>query len=96
MLSIPILLFMSQQCQSDKANPPIPTSANYEDLVDLFKEWAKDFEGFKTEIFPNVVFEDAPEPFDDIPVEARHDYPKVNRDDRMIPKGESPTAHSSE
>ncbi len=60
------------------------------------KEWAKDFEGFKTEIFPDVVFEDAPEPFDDIPVEARHDYPKVNRDDRTIPKGECPTGHSSE
>jgi epoxyqueuosine reductase len=45
------------------------------------KEWARDFEGFKTKIFPDVVFEDAPPPFDEIPAHLRHEYPKLNRDE---------------
>lgn len=43
------------------------------------KEWARDFEGFKTRKFPEVIFEDAPPPFDEIPPDKRHDYPKLNR-----------------
>ena len=36
------------------------------------KEWAKDFEGFKTSIFPEVVMEEPPEPYDG--VEKKHWY----------------------
>ena len=43
------------------------------------KEWARDFEGFQTKKFPEVVFEDAPLPFDEIPKEKKHYYPKINR-----------------
>lgn len=44
------------------------------------KEWARDFEGHETKIFPEVIFDDAPPPYDQIPLEKRHDYPKLNRD----------------
>lgn len=42
------------------------------------KEWAKDFEGFETRLFPEVVFEDPP-PAVDPPAERRHVYPKLER-----------------
>jgi ferredoxin len=41
------------------------------------KEWAKDFDGFETKLFPDVVFKDPPLPVDpDIP---KHWYPHINR-----------------
>lgn len=43
------------------------------------KEWAKDFEGFETKLFPKVIMEDPPSPADTIPAEKRHEYPHVNR-----------------
>lgn len=42
------------------------------------KEWAKDFEGHKTKLFPEVIMEDPPDPAD-IDSELRHAYPKLNR-----------------
>ncbi|MBK9733095.1 MAG: hypothetical protein IPO83_17725 [Chitinophagaceae bacterium] len=44
------------------------------------KEWAKDFEGFETKLFPKVIMKDPPPPADDIPVEKRHEYPRVKRE----------------
>ena len=44
------------------------------------KEWARDFEGFKTEIFPNVIMETPPPAYDGMPASERHRYPKVNRE----------------
>ena len=43
------------------------------------KEWARDFEGFQTKKFPEVIFKDAPPPFDKIPEEKKHYYPKIKR-----------------
>ena len=43
------------------------------------KEWARDFEGFATKLFPEVVFHDPP-PAVDPPAERRHAYPKIKRD----------------
>lgn len=42
------------------------------------KEWAKDFEGAKTKLFPAVAMKDPPAPTD--PVTAKHWYPHVNRE----------------
>jgi ferredoxin len=42
------------------------------------KEWARDFEGFKTKLFPMVVMNDPPAPVDG-PPEQRHSYPRINR-----------------
>lgn len=44
------------------------------------KEWARDFEGHETKLFPLVVLNDPPDPFDGIPEERRHHYPKLARD----------------
>tara|TARA_B100000508_G_scaffold141071_1_gene145903 strand:- start:4148 stop:5095 length:948 start_codon:yes stop_codon:yes gene_type:complete len=41
------------------------------------KEWAKDYEGFKTKLFPEINMEDPPKPVD--PEAAKHWYPKVKR-----------------
>jgi ferredoxin len=42
------------------------------------KEWARDFEGFKTGLFPDVIMHEPPPPTDpDIP---KHWYPKIKRD----------------
>lgn len=41
------------------------------------KEWAKDFEGFTTKLFPAVALEDPPAPTD--PDTPRHWYPKLKR-----------------
>jgi ferredoxin len=43
------------------------------------KEWARDFEGHETKLFPNVIMDPAPEPFDGIPGEKKHYYPKRKR-----------------
>ncbi|HXE81012.1 MAG TPA: reductive dehalogenase domain-containing protein [Vicinamibacterales bacterium] len=42
------------------------------------KEWARDFEGFQTKLFPEVRMLEAPPPVD-LPEEQRHRYPKVRR-----------------
>lgn len=41
------------------------------------KEWAKDFEGFATSLFPEVVMKDPPKAVD--PEISKHWYPKINR-----------------
>ncbi|QEC68335.1 hypothetical protein FRZ67_13880 [Panacibacter ginsenosidivorans] len=42
------------------------------------KEWAKDFDGYKTKLFPVVDMQEAPQPTDpDVP---KHWYPKIKRD----------------
>ncbi|MCC6816940.1 MAG: hypothetical protein IT267_11050, partial [Saprospiraceae bacterium] len=41
------------------------------------KEWAKDFEGFQTKLFPNVIMEAPPSPID--PKTEKHWYPKIHR-----------------
>lgn len=43
------------------------------------KEWARDFDGYETKLFPNVVMDPPPDPFDGIPEEQRHNYPARNR-----------------
>ena len=45
------------------------------------KEWAKDFEGFKTVKFPEVVFENSPEAYDGVPQEYKHNYNKIRRNE---------------
>ena len=42
------------------------------------KEWARDFDGFQTRLFPEVVFHTAPAPTD-LPAEQRHVYPLLKR-----------------
>lgn len=41
------------------------------------KEWAKDFEGFKTKLFPSVNMQEPPATVD--PAIEKHTYPKLNR-----------------
>lgn len=41
------------------------------------KEWAKDFEGFKTSLFPDLNMPEAPQPVD--PPTEKHYYPKLKR-----------------
>jgi hypothetical protein len=41
------------------------------------KEWAKDFEGFQTKLFPAVNMQEPPTPVD--PDINKHYYPKLNR-----------------
>jgi len=43
------------------------------------KEWARDFEGFKTRIFPEVIMAEPPPPIDGIPEAQRHRYPRRKR-----------------
>jgi len=43
------------------------------------KAWARDFEGFKTRLFPEVVMDPPPPPVDPVPEEKRHPYPKLKR-----------------
>jgi epoxyqueuosine reductase len=43
------------------------------------KEWARDFDGFQTKLFPTVLMEDPPPPCDSIPTELKHDYNKIHR-----------------
>jgi epoxyqueuosine reductase len=42
------------------------------------KEWARDFEGVPTKLFPTVVMHDPPPPAD-VPAERRHIYPLLKR-----------------
>ena len=46
--------------------------------VDNHKEWARDFEGFSTKLFPQVVMEEPPPPAD--PAARVHWYPRINRE----------------
>ncbi len=43
------------------------------------KEWARDFEGFETRLFPDVRMPASPPPVD-LPRDRRHGYEKLNRD----------------
>lgn len=43
------------------------------------KEWARDFEGYQTSLFPEVIMKEPP-PAVDLPEEKRHDYNKLGRD----------------
>jgi epoxyqueuosine reductase QueG len=43
------------------------------------KEWARDFEGFQTKLFPQVLMPDAPPPVDLPPEQARHFYLRIHR-----------------
>jgi len=42
------------------------------------KEWARDFEGFETSLFPEVRMPESPPPVD-LPADRRHGYDKLNR-----------------
>lgn len=42
------------------------------------KEWARDFEGFQTKLFPEIEMKEPPQPTD--PKVAKHWYPKLNRE----------------
>jgi epoxyqueuosine reductase QueG len=44
------------------------------------KEWARDFEGFATRLFPTVVLEPPPAPVDPAATQRIHVYPRLNRD----------------
>jgi len=43
------------------------------------KEWAKDFDGFHTKLFPNVLMPDAPAPVDLPQDQTRHFYARIHR-----------------
>ena len=43
------------------------------------KEWARDFEGFETRLFPTVLMPEAPAPVDPAPAQAVHWYPRLKR-----------------
>jgi epoxyqueuosine reductase QueG len=43
------------------------------------KEWARDFEGFETTLFPTVLMPEAPPPVDPAPAQPVHWYPKLKR-----------------
>ena len=43
------------------------------------REWARDFEGFETKLFPTVLMPDAPPPVDPVPTQPVHWYPKLKR-----------------
>ena len=43
------------------------------------KEWAKDFEGFTTKLFPSVLMPEAPPPVDPPASQPVHWYPKLRR-----------------
>jgi epoxyqueuosine reductase QueG len=43
------------------------------------KEWAKDFDGFATKLFPEVIMEQPPAPCDSVSENHKHYYPKVKR-----------------
>jgi epoxyqueuosine reductase QueG len=44
------------------------------------KEWARDFEGFETKLFPTVLMPESPPPVDLPDMEQRHEYPRINRE----------------
>lgn len=43
------------------------------------KQWARDFEGVPTKLFPNVLMQPPPEPCDVLDEDKKHYYPKVKR-----------------
>ena len=43
------------------------------------KEWARDFEGFETKLFPTVLMPEAPPPVDPSPAQSVHWYPRLKR-----------------
>lgn len=43
------------------------------------KAWARDFEGFQTKLFPDVILDEPPSPVDPVPEAERHHYPKLKR-----------------
>jgi epoxyqueuosine reductase QueG len=43
------------------------------------KEWAKDFDGFQTKLFPNVLMPEAPAPVDLPQDQGRHFYARIHR-----------------
>ena len=43
------------------------------------KDWAKDFDGFHTKLFPNVLMPDAPAPVDLLQDQPRHFYARIHR-----------------
>ena len=43
------------------------------------KAWARDFEGFKTKNFPDVILDPPPSPVDAVSDAERHHYPKLKR-----------------
>ncbi|MBC8124144.1 MAG: hypothetical protein H7X70_00290, partial [Candidatus Kapabacteria bacterium] len=52
------------------------------------KEWARDFSGEPTQIFPTVVMFEPPKPCDSVPPEKRHLYSHVHRErtDKVLPR----------
>jgi epoxyqueuosine reductase len=44
------------------------------------KEWAKDFDGFQTKLFPTVIMEDPPALTDQVAAEKKHNYNKLKRE----------------
>ena len=44
------------------------------------KEWARDFEGFETKLFPTVLMPESPPPVDLTDDSQRHEYPRLNRE----------------
>ncbi len=49
------------------------------------KEWAKDFEGHETKLFPHVIFEKPPLPSYNVPKEIRHEFSKMG-DENLFAK----------
>jgi epoxyqueuosine reductase QueG len=43
------------------------------------KEWARDFEGFATRLFPTVLMPEPPVPVDPVPAQPVHWYPRLGR-----------------
>ena len=43
------------------------------------KEWARDFHGHQTKLFPNVLMPEPPLPYDGVPAEKKHYYPRRKR-----------------
>jgi epoxyqueuosine reductase QueG len=43
------------------------------------KQWARDFDGIPTKLFPEVIMHAPPEPYDGIQPQKKHHYPKVKR-----------------
>jgi epoxyqueuosine reductase len=44
------------------------------------KEWARDFEGHETKLFPEVIMLEPPPPYDGIAADEKHFYPKLGRE----------------
>ena len=44
------------------------------------KEWARDFEGHETKLFPRIVMLEPPPPYDGVEAEKKHYYPTLHRE----------------